>query len=77
MSFSRCPDEVRLKNIANNYCITGDCVNGQGIQVYPDGGKYIGGFKNGLSEGQGTLILPNGDKYVGQFKHDRFQGSTR
>lgn len=55
------------------HCIKGNCINGRGTKTYPDGSKYIGQFKNGLSEGQGTLLLPNGDKYVGKFKQDRFQ----
>ena len=54
-------------------CIKGNCVNGHGTQTYPDGSKYIGQFKNGLSDGQGTLIFPNGEKFVGKFKQDRFQ----
>lgn len=53
-------------------CVSGDCVNGQGTQLYADGSKYIGQFKNGLSEGQGQLVLPNGEKYVGNFKNDEF-----
>lgn len=61
------PDETQP------HCIKGNCINGHGIQTYPDGSKYIGQFKNSLSEGQGTLLLPNGDKYVGKFKQDRFQ----
>lgn len=54
-------------------CLRGNCVHGLGTEVYADGSKYIGQFKNGLSEGQGQLIMPNGEKYVGTFKDDRFQ----
>jgi hypothetical protein len=54
-------------------CVKGNCVHGQGTQIYVDGSKYIGQFKNGLSEGQGQLIFPNGEKYVGNFKNDKFQ----
>ncbi|MFI3188658.1 hypothetical protein BCS42_13365 [Crenothrix sp. D3] len=61
------PDKTQAR------CIKGNCVNGHGTQTYPDGSKYIGEFKNGLSDGQGTLILPNGDKYVGKFKQNKFQ----
>ncbi len=53
-------------------CIEGNCFNGYGTEAYPDGSKYIGQFKNGLSEGQGTLILSNGEKRIGNFKYDRF-----
>ncbi len=61
------PDETHSR------CIKGNCVNGHGTQTYPDGSKYIGQFKNGLSDGQGTLIFANGEKFVGKFKQDRFQ----
>lgn len=54
-------------------CVRGNCVHGQGTQVYADGSKYIGQFKNGLSEGEGQLISPTGEKYVGTFKDDKFQ----
>jgi len=54
-------------------CIRGNCVNGKGTQIYADGSKYIGQFKNGLSEGQGKLTFPNGEQYVGKFENDKFQ----
>lgn len=54
-------------------CINGNCVDGLGTQIYIDGSKYIGEFKNGVSEGQGELIFSNGEKYVGTFKNDRYQ----
>lgn len=66
---------IRKTSVAQSRCIKGDCVYGQGIQIYADGSKYIGQFKNGLSEGQGQLIFPNGEKYVGEFKNDRFQSN--
>ena len=34
----------------------------------PNGGKYIGHWKNDMPNGEGTEILANGDKYIGQFK---------
>lgn len=54
-------------------CISGNCVDGSGTQIFVDGSKYVGEFKNGLSEGQGQLILSNGEKFVGKFKNDKFQ----
>lgn len=62
-----------VKKASQIRCIRGNCLYGQGIEIYADGSKYIGQFKNGLSEGQGQLILPNGKKYVGTFKNDRYQ----
>jgi hypothetical protein len=28
-------------------CVEGDCVNGQGTLIHPDGKKLVGEFKNG------------------------------
>jgi hypothetical protein len=57
-------------------CVSGNCVDGSGIQVYADGSKYVGDFKNGVSEGQGEFISANGEKYAGLFKNDKFQWNT-
>ena len=54
-------------------CTVGDCQNGQGTLIFPDGNKFIGNFKNGKPSGQGVLILPEG-KYVGQFENGFFHG---
>lgn len=62
-----------FKKASQMRCVRGNCTHGHGIQIYADGSKYVGQFKNGLSEGQGQLILPNGVKYVGTFKNDRYQ----
>jgi hypothetical protein len=57
-------------------CVSGNCVNGLGTQIYTDGSKYIGEFKNGVSDGEGEFISSNGEKYVGVFKNDKFQWNT-
>lgn len=57
-------------------CVSGNCVDGSGTQVYADGSKYVGDFKNGMSEGQGEFISANGEKYAGLFKNDKFQWDT-
>ncbi len=64
---------IRKASALQPRCVRGNCIHGQGIQIYADGNKYIGQFKNGLSEGLGILILPTGEKYVGEFKNDKFQ----
>ena len=32
--------------------------------TYPDGGKYVGKFKDGKKNGQGTFTFPDGRKYM-------------
>ena len=48
--------------------------NGQGTLNLPDGGKYVGEFKDGNANGQGTFTFPNGGKYVGEFKDGNRHG---
>ena len=38
--------------------------------TYPDGGKYVGKFKDGKKNGQGTFTFPDGRKYVGEYNND-------
>ena len=49
-------------------CISGNCMNGEGVYAYPDGSRYEGFFRSGKPELGGTFNYPNGDKYVGAFK---------
>lgn len=65
--------KIREASTSQPRCVRGNCVYGQGTQIYADGSKYVGQFKDGLSDGQGQLILANGQKYVGNFKNDKFQ----
>jgi hypothetical protein len=44
-----------------------------GTHVYPNGDKYVGEFRDGMSHGQGTYYSLadgefKGDKYVGEFR---------
>ena len=53
--------------------------NCEGTIIFNSGEKYVGEFKNGLSDGQGTLyyLADNqwkGDKYMGEFKFDEYDG---
>ena len=45
-------------------CEMGDCENGQGVYLFPDGSKYSGQFRDTALHGTGTLIYKNGDKYA-------------
>jgi hypothetical protein len=55
-------------------CIEGDCVNGKGTFAFPDGGKYVGEWKDGQRHGKGTSTFPGGSKYVGEFEDGKRHG---
>ena len=55
-------------------CVEGDCVDGQGTYTWPDGRKYVGGWKDDKSHGQGTYTWPDGQKYVGESKDGKSHG---
>ena len=55
-------------------CISGDCENGQGTLIYPDGSKYEGQWKDGRRDGQGALSFPDGGSFIGQWKGGLFNG---
>jgi hypothetical protein len=44
-------------------------------ELYIDGGKYVGEFKDGKRNGTGTYTFPDGEKYVGEFKDDKYNGT--
>jgi hypothetical protein len=46
-------------------CKSGDCQEGQGSYVWPDGQRYAGAFNHGRRHGQGTFSWPDGRKYIG------------
>ena len=48
--------------------------NCEGTLTLNDGNKYVGEFKDGLTNGQGTLTLYDGNKYVGEFKDGEQNG---
>ena len=41
--------------------------HGKGEQIWHDGAKYNGDWRNGMAEGQGTFYHANGDVYTGEF----------
>jgi hypothetical protein len=55
-------------------CISGDCENGKGIFLFPNGDKYEGDFENSHLKGYGTYTDFRGNVYVGYFKDDKFNG---
>ena len=48
-------------------CIEGDCVNGNGIYLFPNGDKYDGEFKRGEINGDGVYTYPDRSEYIGKF----------
>ena len=46
----------------------------QGTQVYPNGDKYTGEWKDDMKHGHGTYTYNNGEVYVGEYKDDMKHG---
>jgi hypothetical protein len=47
---------------------------GFGIQIWPDGSKYVGHWQKNKAQGYGRFILADGDVYEGQWKEDKAHG---
>ena len=45
-----------------------------GTLTAPDGGKYVGEWRDDNSHGQGTYTFANGDKYVGEWRDGKYHG---
>jgi hypothetical protein len=56
--------------LAGAQCLSGDCQDGKGIIIYPDGERYVGQFFKGRKHGEGTLYYLNGSRYRGQWAND-------
>jgi hypothetical protein len=48
--------------------------HGRGIQIWPDGAKYIGYWKEGKASGKGKLYHADGDIYEGNWSDDKPNG---
>ena len=55
-------------------CLEGDCVNGLGAYLFPDGAAYVGEYKNGKAHGHGSYTFPDGTEWLGEFKEDNMKG---
>lgn len=58
---------IKGKESNREGCVTGDCINGQGIFIYPSGAVYIGDFRNGEIHGVGVCYYSDGSKYQGEW----------
>ena len=59
---------------AGALCVQGDCTNGQGTFVLPDGRRYVGEFKEGVRTGRGVMTYPDGSQYEGDWQNDKPYG---
>ena len=48
--------------------------HGKGVQVWKDGSKYEGYWKNDMANGRGRLIHSDGDVYEGEWLNDKAHG---
>ncbi len=55
-------------------CLSGDCANGAGTFVYPDGNTYTGSWKNSKREGRGELVYSDGTKQTGTWSNNSMNG---
>jgi hypothetical protein len=58
-------------------CIKGDCYEGYGECLFPDGARYEGQFLAGKINGLGALFFANGDLYSGEWSNQVRQGKGR
>jgi hypothetical protein len=63
-----------LTHSGEEKCIKGDCVNGEGTMIYPDGSKYEGEWKDNKRDGFGIFIYPKGSKYMGYWERNKRSG---
>ena len=45
-----------------------------GTHIWPEGGTYVGEWREGAANGRGSFTLPDGEKYVGEYKDGERNG---
>jgi hypothetical protein len=63
------PSVEGLRNCGKVYCS-----GGQGYYDYPEGSRWVGGFKEGYPYGRGVCYYANGDRYEGEWAHNTPNG---
>jgi hypothetical protein len=58
-----------LSIISYAQCISGNCNNGKGVYLIPNGAKYTGKFKDKLFQGKGVMLFIDGNQYDGQWQN--------
>ena len=48
--------------------------HGKGLQIWKDGSKYEGYWRNDMANGKGRLIHSDGDVYEGEWQNDKDHG---
>ena len=66
---------IGLISKSHSQCIKGNCYNGNGTFLYPNGDKYQGQWKVGQMQGMGKYEYSNGDRYEGQFHFNKKDGT--
>jgi hypothetical protein len=61
--------------LASGDCIEGDCKNGFGIYIFPEGGEYAGQFSEGKFAGTGKHVFADGNRYEGMFEDGTVHGT--
>ncbi len=62
------------QTVISAQCLSGDCVNGQGVYKYPSGATYEGKWVDDKREGKGIFRSADGDVYEGNFVNDNKEG---
>lgn len=62
---------------AQQQCVKGNCIDGQGTMEFPGGARYVGDFAGGKMHGKGILYLADGSKYIGNWVNQEREGKGR
>ncbi|MBK7478015.1 MAG: caspase family protein [Haliscomenobacter sp.] len=65
---------LAFKLALNAQCISGNCLQGTGVMLYPSGARYVGEFRNGTRDGWGVCYFSDGSNYQGNWSNDRPDG---
>ncbi len=68
MSGFACKEQQVVVEEKEGRCVNGNCRNGTGTYLYPNGNKYEGEFKSGMPFGYGTMYYKNGIILKGKWK---------